>query len=307
MNNNINNSNLIPNSNNTSTSLESKFFYSSHYSKDYLKEIQSIFQKEKSELEYKNSTLQTNLDRLKLSFADQMNSLTSQLEDIQNKHITTIKAIQTNSNLHVTEVLNQKKGEIEVLNRRLNEALQINEILTEQRKEDNDIANKKLMEINDKVAHLEVLLGKKDDELLKLKCSFDTMMTQNENLIQEQRGSIVKEYENKINDVLNAFEATKENLTKMIEEREVDIKSIIEANRNEGNDYNLVISKLQKEVECHKANIIKLRDERDYLKEQNSIIANKEDNYLSNGQSQDYEIRRLMDENQHLLDENVSK
>jgi len=55
----------LENNNNNSLNLNT-------YSKEYLNELKNIYEKEKSELHYKNSTLQNNINRLKSSFAEQV-------------------------------------------------------------------------------------------------------------------------------------------------------------------------------------------------------------------------------------------
>lgn len=42
------------------------------FSREYMTELKNIFEKEKNELIYKNNTLQTNLDRLKINFTEQV-------------------------------------------------------------------------------------------------------------------------------------------------------------------------------------------------------------------------------------------
>ena len=44
------------------------------YSKDYVEELKSLFNKEKSELEYKVNLLQGNIDNIKGTFQEQINN-----------------------------------------------------------------------------------------------------------------------------------------------------------------------------------------------------------------------------------------
>jgi hypothetical protein len=59
-----------PNPNNPFFSVKPANFNT--FSREYMTELKNIFEKEKNELIYKNNTLQTNLDRLKINFTEQV-------------------------------------------------------------------------------------------------------------------------------------------------------------------------------------------------------------------------------------------
>lgn len=284
--------------------LDSKFYYSNNYSRDYLNEIKNVFRKEKNELEFKNKTLQNNLDKLKLSFTEQMNNVTSELEQIQKNNTITIGALKENYEQKIAQLQNDHLIEVESLR---------NDIMLLQKKEadqnemnitrqnDND---KIIAELNEKLANMQDMLNKKNEENFKLKNSFDVMMSQNESMLKDQRDKITAEYENKINVIVTDVENTKDKLLKLVDDREIDVKNLMDTNKSEISKLNEEIQKLREEVECHKVNLIKVRDERDFYRNQLEEAKKNENNFICDNQMQVNEIRRLDNENKKLLSEN---
>ena len=98
-----------------STVLNSKLFFADTYTKDYVNELRNVFRKEKEELEFKNKTLQNNLDSLKYKFSEQMNDLTKQLEDIQRNNNTTLENLKNNYEQKLIQLNNEHQIEVDSL------------------------------------------------------------------------------------------------------------------------------------------------------------------------------------------------
>ena len=86
--------------------------------------------------------------------------------------------------------------------------------------------------------------------------------------------------------------------------REIDIKNIVDSNKTEIYKLNEIISKQQEEIECHKVNLIKIRDERDYFRCQLEQMKQNENSYICDGKMHINEINRLDEENRKLAAEN---
>ena len=72
--------------------------------------------------------------------------------------------------------------------------------------------------------------------------------------------------------IIQTFEGSKNNLIESIDNRETEIKDILEIKNNEINNLYLNLQNLQDELNCHKINLIKIRDERNYLLKENEIF-----------------------------------
>ena len=99
-------------------------------------------------------------------------------------------------------------------------------------------------------------------------------------------------------------EETKDKLIKLIDNREIDIKNIVDSNKMQIQNLNEEITKLKEEIECHKVNLLKVRDERDYLQTQINSLKQNENAYICDNQMQINEINRLADDNKRLNEEN---
>ena len=178
--------------------LNSKFFYSNQYTKEYVNEIKNVFKKEKDELEFKNKTLQNNLDRLKISFTEQMNNVTNELEEIQKNNQITLNALKDEYERKLNQMQNEHQIEVESLKNDISHLEQTKNEQTEVSIREKDDSSKVINKLNTKIKELEDIIRTKDEEIFKLKNSFDVMMTQNEQMLKDQKQQIVTEYEDKI-------------------------------------------------------------------------------------------------------------
>ena len=148
------------------------------YSKEYVNEIKKIFKKEKSFLEYKNKSLQSSLDKIKLEFTDQINNITKQLEEIQSTNILNINTLKEtyekkiyDLNLnHEAEIknysynINQLENELNLMKENYNKEIAEKNNLINELKNDNERLNQEI-----KI---------KNEENTKIKNSFEIMIKQ---------------------------------------------------------------------------------------------------------------------------------
>jgi hypothetical protein len=148
------------------------------YSKEYVNEIKKVFKKEKECLEYKNKTLQYSLDKIKLEFTDHINNLTKQLEDNQNTNILNINTIKDNYESKISELNEKHDIEIKSLSKNIT---QLEAELDELKNSYNNEINSKnvlINKLNTENDRLKNELKKKNDELCKIKNSFEVMTKQ---------------------------------------------------------------------------------------------------------------------------------
>jgi hypothetical protein len=89
-----------------------EIYTANSYSKDYVNEIKAVFQKDKEELLFKNQNLQNHIDRLKISFNEQVERLNNEIEELQNKSFSNIKRNSQESSLKIQSILTDKDTEI---------------------------------------------------------------------------------------------------------------------------------------------------------------------------------------------------
>jgi N-terminal acetyltransferase B complex non-catalytic subunit len=233
-----------------------------------------------------------------------MNTLSSELKDIQTNNTITINALKNNYEKEIERLHAQHQIEIESLR---NDITMLEQNKTEQSElmmKDQEDSSKHISSLNQRISDLEMELQAKDGEIFKLKNSFDVVMCQNEQMLKEQRRNIIEEYETKIEGIVKDVEETKDKLIKLIDNREIDIKNIVDSNKMQIQNLNEEITKLKEEIECHKVNLVKVRDERDYLQSQINSMKQNENAYICDNQMQINEINRLADDNKRLNEEN---
>lgn len=297
-------SNENSNSLRPSSILSSKFFTSNTYSKEYLNEIKEVFRKEKNALEFKNKNLENTMERLKTSFTEQIRSLTKELEEVRQSNVIVVeglkkeyeKKIETMNNEHL-EAMNEFKIVQENWGKRDKEKEIENE---NDKNEKNEIINK----LNEKIFELEQIIKRKDEENLNLKYSFDCMMQQNEKMLNEQKNKLMENYEIKMSEIVNNVENTKENLIKLVDQRDIEIKTALEKSEEEIKRLNEIISKLTQENQCHKQNLIKMRDEREFFRRKVEQCQENENSLLCDNQCNVTQIQKLQEENGYLRNEN---
>ena len=311
--NNNNNNFLLENSNNSSinnvSNLKSnsvfnkKLLLADNYSKEYINEIKKIFKKEKDELEYKNKILESSINRLKIEFNERVTYLTKELENSQSNNLLNIKALKDNYEDKIDEI--KKNNEMEVSS--------LKEEIINFQNDKNQLNDSFLGEINAKNIVIQNLqkenqnlkneLNIKNTEIEKLKNSFEELTYQYENKYEDDKKQIINDYEQKIKEIVEKVENSKNSLISMVDKREMDIKEILEQKNNEIQSLNMNINRLKDELNCHKTNLIKIRDEKNNLLKENQFIKNMNFQNECNGQVQTSEINNLKKENETLYEQ----
>jgi hypothetical protein len=183
------------------------------------------------------------------------------------------------------EIFNTQNDKNELNNSFIGEITLKNQIIQNIQKENEDLKNE---------------LNFKNQEIEKLHKSFDELTLQYETKFEENKNELIKEYEEKIAKIIEKFEESKDSLIESIDSREIEIKEILEIKNMEIKKLNLEINDLKDELNCHKINLIKIRDEKNYLYKENGIIKNKNFQNECNEKLQINEINNLKKENEDL-------
>ena len=151
------------------------------YSKEYVNEIKKVFKKEKEFLEYKNKTLQYSLNKIKLEFSDQINNLTKQLEDNQNSNILNITTLKNNYESKILELNESHDNQIKELTQNINQLENGMEEIKQNYNNDINEKEGKLNELKNENDRLINELQGKNEELAKIKNSFESCCPYPEN------------------------------------------------------------------------------------------------------------------------------
>ena len=275
-----------------------------NYSKEYVNEIKKVFRKEKEFLEYKNKSLQYSLDKIKLEFSDQINTISKELEDIQNNNIININALKENYQNQISSLKSSHENEINTLQNTItqlnNELNNLKENYTQEAKEKNNLIN----DLKNENEHLNFEIKNKNEELIKAQNSFEIMSKQYEKEFSEEKSKIINDYEIKIEEIVKSVESTKNNLMNLIEQREFDMKNILDEKNTEIFKLNELNKKMKAELESHKINLINIKSNKENLYKENQKLKNEIHKLDCDTQLQVNEIMRIQQENQTLYEEN---
>ena len=275
-----------------------------NYSKEYVNEIKKVFRKEKEFLEYKNKSLQYSLDKIKLEFSDQINNISKELEDIQNNNIININALKENYQNQISSLKSSHENEINTLQNTItqlnNELNNLKENYTQEIKEKNNLIN----DLKNENERLNFEIKNKNEELIKAQNSFEIMSKQYEKEFSEEKSKIINDYEIKIEEIVKSVESTKNNLMNLIEQREFDMKNILDEKNTEIFKLNELNKKMKAELESHKINLINIKSNKENLYKENQKLKNEIHKLDCDTQLQVNEIMRIQQENQTLYEEN---
>ena len=183
------------------------------------------------------------------------------------------------------EIFNTQNDKNELNNSFIGEITQKNQIIQKLQEENEELKNE---------------LNIKNNEIENLHKSFNELTSQYETKFEENKNELVKDFQEKMAQIIQKFESSKNDLIESIDNRESEIKDILEIKNNEINKLNLELQNLKDELNCHKINLIKIRDDRNYLLKENEVIKKKIFQNECNEKIQINEIDNLKKENEDL-------
>jgi hypothetical protein len=92
--------------------------------------------------------------------------------------------------------------------------------------------------------HLTDELNKKEEEIIKIKNNEKRNEFEKNNGKEYEKGRISKEYEKKINNILNISEHNQQKLKSVIKEKEMIIQNLINCNKDKTDEFNTFINKI---------------------------------------------------------------
>ena len=280
--------------------INKKLLNADNYSKEYINEIKKIFKKEKEELEYKNKILENSITKLKIEFNDHVAYLTKELETNQSTNDLNIKLITNNYKNKIDEMKKNNEMEIcslkEEINNTKNDKTELNNSFIEEINHKNQI----IQNLQKENEELKNELNLKKEEIEKLHKSFDELTLQYETKFEEQKNLLMKDCQDKIEAIIKKFESAKDALIESIDTREIEIKEILDIKNNEIKKLNVDLKNLKEELNCHKINLIKIRDDKNILLKENEFLKNKTFKNECDGKMQISEINNLKKENDDL-------
>ncbi len=280
------------------------FSYSTLYSKNYLNELQSTYNKDKIDLQCNGSTIKTSFEKFKFNIIEQLKVINNQIENFELIQSNLANSIETKYKNRINDIINDKDNIILDLKEQ-NENLRIqNEQLNNQMGnliEENRI---KILEYEKQIKLLEDSVLKKEEQIFILKTQLDNLVITNKKNLQNETNRISIEYEKKIHNILNETDNSKEKLVKVINDRENDIRNLVETNKYQNEDLIQTVQKLKKQNEYINNQLEVSLAEKEILQRNFNLISQEQNKFIQEKQNNENSFSKILNENRRLSDEN---
>ena len=167
--------------------------YKKTFTKEYILELQNIHQKEKNELLFKISSLENALDRIKISFNDQLKSMQKEQAKNDKNYIAKISQIKSGLNLKYKTMENEKDLQISLLKEELDK---------ENVEHTNKDMSKELENLNKikGTKESQPIIKIKENDIELLKNELDITYEEAKNKLIKSQGDVNKAFELYMND-----------------------------------------------------------------------------------------------------------
>ena len=196
--------------------------------------------------EYELSSIKNQIKNAQKNISEQLNKILLNIDNC-NKNLNydgRLKEIENNYKEKINLLISEKDKEIKGLELEMNKANLINQKLIKEITEKNKYNNSKIVDLTNIVNHLTDELNKKEEEIIKIKNNEKRNEFEKNNGIEYEKGRISKEYEKKINNILNISEHNQQKLKSVIKEKEMIIQNLINCNKDKTDEFNTFINKI---------------------------------------------------------------
>ena len=280
------------------------FSYSTLYSKNYLNELQSTYNKDQIELQCNGSTIKSSFEKFKLNINEQLKVINNQIENFELIQSNLANSIETKYKNRINDIINDKDNIILDLKEQ-NENLRIqNEQLNNQMSNLNEENRIKIIEYEKQIKLLEDSVLKQEEQIFILKTQLDNLVITNKKNLQNETNRISIEYEKKIHNILNETDNSKEKLVKVINDRENDIRNLVETNKYQNEDLIQTVQKLKKQNEYINNQLEVSLAEKEILQRNFNLISQEQNRFIQEKQNNENSVNKVLGENRRLSDEN---
>ena len=196
--------------------------------------------------EYELSSIKNQIKNAQKNISDQLNKILLNIDNC-NKNLNydgRLKEIENNFKEKISILISEKNKEIKRLELEMNKANSVNQKLIKEITEKNKDNNSKIIDLTNILNHLTDELNKKEEEIIKIKNNEKRNEFEKNNGIEYEKGRISKEYEKKINNILNISEHNQQKLKSVIKEKEMIIQNLINCNKDKTDEFNTFINKI---------------------------------------------------------------
>ena len=260
-NNNINNNNNLMDNNNNNNK----------YTQNYMNEIKQIYENEKEELLNKNYLLQKEMKDMERNYLSQIENLKNIIEQLNIKLEKDKKNLIENNEIEIKRIIAEKENQISYLYNQNFELQKANDVLLQKNNKFNDILTNDKVNYNSQISDYKNTIQGLQRDNNDLKEFYDNKLNFFTKNFSLKKNKIIDSYENTIEKLSNGYNESKEKYLNVINQRDNEIKNLIQQHRNETDKLNFNLKELKTQIEV-------LREEQEKLLKINA--EQKKDNDL---------------------------
>jgi hypothetical protein len=287
----IGNKNIIPTFKDNKSSLHYNKPYDHQFTREYVNELIRVYEKEKDELIYKNSTLQASLDRIKASFGLQIQELQREIEEINKNNSNNVEEVEKENQKLLREIIYEKDEVISRLTKQLEEYKECNQELIGKFKENIQLNKNQSLDSKARVNELSQELKLKQTKIDEIQQYYESHIDRLTKLSEEEKRELRHNFESLLHKSHKEIVNTKEDFEEIIKEKEREIIILKEKLKDEEKYYQNINKDLSVQVEDltkknsyrnNKFNLV--REENDLILKDLNIIQKSEqmkENYIA--------------------------
>ena len=273
-------------------------------SKDYINEIKNVYDKEKQELLYKISCLQTTLDQVKSNMSEKIKSLEMKLEETIAASNLNIQIIEDEHKLRIKRIFSEKDIEIKTHLFKIDDLERCNHDLKTKVNDDQKTSNDIKNFYNNIIDEIEYKLKMKEKEYLDLKISYDNKINYSSSNFEDEKVKIIKNYEETIEKLAKTHKESKEKLNIIIYQKETEIKNLMDKYTEEERITQNTITELRKELHSKVELCDKLSTKKEHLKNDIENLEKELDKTKKDTHFIMKEVKTLESENKKYIQDN---
>ena len=246
--------------------------FNENKSQRYNNRINKIYDEESNDLFKKNLLLQKELNNTHKKYESQILDLKNIINELKNKNSYEIKKLIEEYDNELKRIINEKDNEINYLNTHNFELEKQNNELVNKLNEYSELMNKNTNGLNEKVNDYENTIISLQKDNNNMKDFYEKKLNFFSQNFSSERDKIINSYEDMLEKLNSNNNDSKEKYYNIINERENEIKDLINKHKNETDNLKHVIIELQKQLEeirLDQENLIQLNEE---LKNENDIL-----------------------------------
>ena len=195
------------------------------------------------------SSIKEQIENVQKNMSNQINKILLNIDNYNPNlnYDKKLKELENNYKEKINNLIYEKNKEIKDLELEMNMENSINQKIINEISEKNKDNNNEIIELTNIVNSLTDELNRKEEEIIKIKNNKNRRKQENNIEIEKEKERISKNYEKKINNIINISEHNQQKLKNVIKDKEIIIQNLINCNKNKTEQFNIFVNKLEKD------------------------------------------------------------